>query len=720
MASPGKPTGWRKWVYRLASATVVPALVLLLLELGLRTFGYGYPTRYFINGSAPRRQEAVYTDNTRFGRRFFPPGLVRLGVPLVLPTSKAKDTFRIFVIGESAAMGFPDPAGSFSRVLEVMLRERYPSTRFEVINTAMAAINSHVARPIARECAGHDPDLFIVHLGNNEVVGPFGVAGVIGGHAPNLTLLRANLAAKTTRTGQLIDNLVQRLRPGASPAGWEGMAMYANSHVRGDDPRVTDMLDAFRENLDDICRAGIGAGVPVLLCTVPVNLHDSAPFASEHTPDLTAEQAAQWDRASNAGIAAEEAGRFAEALDRYAEAAAIDASFADLAFRQARCLESLDRQDAARACYERARDLDALRFRSDSAINTTIRGVADRFAAQGVHLVDAERDFAAASPAGVPGEDLFFEHVHMTFKGNYVLARSVFQVLTTQRPPARPPGPPGPADAVPTEAQCAERLAYGPFNRHRAESVIRTMLYDPPFNQQLDRVARDRRWDARPQERQAEFTPERLRASSDAYQRALAAASGDWMLRADFADFLAATGDTKQAIAQYTNVLEEVPHHYRVARQLGNLWLKVGEPERAKACFEAALKSNPDDMFARYDLARVPLAQGQVDTAVAQFTAAALQDPDRAEGLANLAIFLQRLGRYAEARARVEEAFAINPDAPLAHVVMGQLLARDGAVADAIAHYEAAVRSRPRLLPEVTQLQDALRQQEAAKKRTSR
>ena len=36
----------------------------------------------------------------------------------------------------------------------------------------MTAIDSHVTVEIARDCTAHQPDLFIVYLGNNEVVGP--------------------------------------------------------------------------------------------------------------------------------------------------------------------------------------------------------------------------------------------------------------------------------------------------------------------------------------------------------------------------------------------------------------------------------------------------------------------------------------------------------------------------------------------------------------------
>src|SRR5262249_49934397 len=148
--------------------------------------------------------------NMAFERWVFPPALqgVTQPVPFALPKRKAPGTYRIFVLGESAAMGFPDPSTSFARVLEVMLRERHPDTRFEVVNAAMVAINSHIVLPIARQCVRHEPDLFIVHLGNNEVVGPFGAAGVLGPFSASRGMIQANLAVKTARSGQLLHQLV--------------------------------------------------------------------------------------------------------------------------------------------------------------------------------------------------------------------------------------------------------------------------------------------------------------------------------------------------------------------------------------------------------------------------------------------------------------------------------------------------------------------------------
>lgn len=50
-------------------------------------------------------------------------------------------------------MGDPQPAYGASRYLEVLLRERFPHEKFEVVNLGVTAINSHVILPIAREVA---------------------------------------------------------------------------------------------------------------------------------------------------------------------------------------------------------------------------------------------------------------------------------------------------------------------------------------------------------------------------------------------------------------------------------------------------------------------------------------------------------------------------------------------------------------------------------------
>jgi len=224
-------TGWRKWLLRLLLATVIPALFFILLEVGLRVFGFGYPTGFFVKMEG----RDAYTTNRYFGCRFFPPKIARVPAVCEMASEKPEDTCRIFVLGGSAAQGIPDKAFGFSRMLAAMLRERYPGTKFEVINAAMTAINSHVALPIARDCAAHRPDLFVVYMGNNEVVGPYGSGTVFGDFSGQLSLIRADISLKSTRTGQLIAGIFGQ-HEGA--AKWRGMQMFLEQRVRAGDPRM--------------------------------------------------------------------------------------------------------------------------------------------------------------------------------------------------------------------------------------------------------------------------------------------------------------------------------------------------------------------------------------------------------------------------------------------------------------------------------------------------
>jgi hypothetical protein len=137
----GLPPRRPRWQFRLAAAAL-PILGLVLLEGSLRIFGFGFPTGFFLP-SRVRGQEMLI-ENRRFTRRFFPARLARTPQSFAIPAHKSPDTCRIFIMGESAAMGDPEPAFAFGRILAVLLGAEYPGRKFEVINAALTPINSHV------------------------------------------------------------------------------------------------------------------------------------------------------------------------------------------------------------------------------------------------------------------------------------------------------------------------------------------------------------------------------------------------------------------------------------------------------------------------------------------------------------------------------------------------------------------------------------------------
>jgi hypothetical protein len=95
---------------------VVPAVFLAAVELILILVGFGFPTAFFIPGKDP----GTLTPNNWFVWFYHrtPPGSPH---PCIVKIDKPADTVRVFVLGESAAMGTPDPAFGVSRILETML-----------------------------------------------------------------------------------------------------------------------------------------------------------------------------------------------------------------------------------------------------------------------------------------------------------------------------------------------------------------------------------------------------------------------------------------------------------------------------------------------------------------------------------------------------------------------------------------------------------------------
>ncbi len=697
--------------------TLVPVLVFATLEIALWAVNYGDSTAFFLDGLRTEGP-GTWIDNPDFGLWVFPRRLQPSPqpVPFVLPKVKAPGTYRIFVLGESAAMGFPDPSASFARVLQLSLRARYPETRFEVVNTAMVAINSHVALPIARQCARQQPDLFVVHLGNNEVIGPFGAAGVLGPFSPHRRVIQATLAVKTTRTGQLVDRLFQGLATGKKD-GWGGMGMFADSQVRDDDPRLTDIYAHFRENLEDICRVGAEAGIPVVLCTIPVNLRDCAPFASLHAAELADESARAWEQAYKSGVDLEAAEKFAEAIAAYERAAALDERFAELAFRRGRCCAALGKTTEAGALFRRARDLDALRFRSNSTINETIRAVAA--AVDGVRLADAERAFAESSRPGVPGEEFFLEHVHMNFAGNYLLAHTVFETLTKPAPAAL--GPTAPETAAPlSELQCAERLAQTEWIAWKfGTKIYEQLIQGPPFTFQCDHRERCGRWEKKLAAMEARLKADGYKTAIAQYRTAVEQSPDDWMIRMNFGQLLTETDDVPEAKEQYEKVLLQYRHCFTAHYMVGNLELRMKRPRQAELEFHEALRLAPRCLEAHIGLAQAFEQQGMNAEALAIYEQQRRQYPNNAFVLRSLGRFLFRTGKLEEARARLTEALQQEPANVPTHVDLGMTALQLNHVDEAIEHIEAALQIQPEF-PKLRDFLAELRQKREPGKVTDR
>jgi tetratricopeptide (TPR) repeat protein len=582
----------RRWLFRLSAMTLVPALILILIELILRVSGYGYPAGFLLRKKVGGRHLCV--ENLDFGRRFFPTGLERAPLPVLFDAEKPPRTCRIFVLGESAAMGFPAPSFGFARILETLLGARFPNTRFEVVNTAMTAVDSHVVLQIARGCADHHPDLFVVYMGNNEVVGPFGASGILGASSPSLNLIRASIGVKATRTGQLLSNMAQGARRIKGPSStWNGMEMFAERPVPADDPRMESVYFHFSRNLEDICDAGRSCGAKVVVCTMAGNLKDSPPFGSQPSPDLGDRQATEWNGHFEEGIGREATGDYDGAVACYGRAARIDDQRADLQFRLARCQLAARRPDDARRHFVIARDRDTLRFRADTRINATIRAVASGREGDGVYLADVERAFATASADELPGSEFFYEHVHLTFAGNYILARTVFEKVVGLLPETVRGGQTESDAASLSEEECRQRLAFTEWSLVNSLQGTRRLFAVPPFSRQLDGDERNRRVEQQIEQLQRRLETGGFEVALAVCRNALARNQGDFILHMELALLLMQLREFDEAADHFLEVEKSLPHHPAPHVWLGQSLAAEGHRAEALAHCAEALRLRP-------------------------------------------------------------------------------------------------------------------------------
>lgn len=685
------PPRRRLWVFRAVSATVIPAAFFLLLELGLRLAGVGHDTSFFV----PLGGTGELTGNQKFAWQYFPPTGTRAPVMVRFPARKPEGAYRILVLGSSVAMGSPEPAFGFGRVLEQMLRQRYPGVRFEVINAAMEAMNSNVVRAVAEECSGLEGDLYLVYTGNNEVVGPYGLSDSFSGYTPSLAMIRAGMWVKSTRTGQVVNEAVNHARSGGQTPIWRGIEAFASNYVPLGDERLERTYRNFAANLEDICDSARGSGAGVLLCTLAVNLRDCAPVAPRHREGLSPAERRLWMELFDAGRAMHMAGRRQEAAEKYMAAAAVDDRRADLHYMLGRCLAEMGRFAEAKTHLVLARDQDTLRYRADSGINRTIREVGARLAGRGVRLVDVEAALEASprSEGGLIGAELFLEHCHLTYEGNWEVAAKVFGHVDAVLPAWVRQKAAGPAAALDANA-CAERLAFTGWERYRLAATVARLTSRPPFTGQIDHAEQQAaRW-AAVEKLRPHTLPDRRDATLAAHRAAMERSPGDAMMRANYAICLSSFGDPAGAADVWRGLVKEFPIQAEFKRALGLCLIQQGRYADAVAELTRALAIVPQDLHARNNLGAALLWLGRRDEAEKCFRAVLAASPEHADAHVNLASVLAEQGRTADAMAELREALHADSTHPEARRNLARMLVRDSKPGEAVEHLRAVIALR--------------------------
>ena len=645
----------KEWLFRALALFGIPALLFLGLEGGLRLAGFGRPAEFLI----PDERPGYWRTNPDFAGFFLPRNFELRPLNFRIAGRKPANTVRIVVLGESAAQGVPAPAFGFAPQLRAQLRARYPGKDIEVINTGIVAINSHVVYQIARELAKFSPDLFLVYLGNNEVVGPYGPGCAYLSEMPPLWVIRLSVAAKSSRSGQLLAAVFSKLpRRTQRPIEWGGMAMFVNDAVRGDDPRLEAVYQNFAANLRGIVDVATAAGAKTLLCTVVANLKDSAPFLSLHRSDQTEVDLAAWQQVFERGKLAWLLGEEAAARRDLQEALRIDPQYADTAFMLGSQELKAGNIAPARRLLLTAAHWDALRFRPDARINATIRQVA-REQGPGVSLLDAAMllgsDPDATAPP--PGRELLFEHVHFDWNGNYQLALRLAQrvdaVLGGKQPELGP---------WLDSSEVAAALAYTGHERLAMLQRAADIMRNPPFTNQLNYF-----------EDQARLAREISRVETASHS----------------------PESRRQAQAVAEAAIAADPENPALAGIAEGIATDLGDLAGALALARRAAELLPADPAPLADLASLLAQQGKFTEAEKILQHAANQSADPDKLAPSLAALYARMKRFAEGRAYLDRAIARRPADQKLRQMRGNLARLAGNMTAAESEFRAVLDADP-------------------------
>lgn len=365
---------------------LLPLFFFGLLETSLRIAGYGEDTGQW------KQIGNKYTFNPDCAWRYFS-NVKRLPSTIedTFDIQKKENGYRVFVLGGSTAAGFPfQPMGSFSRYIRKRLEMNYPDRTIEVVNLAMAAVNSYTLLNLIPGVIEQKPDVILIYAGHNEYYGALG-AGSMESMGSSKMVAHAVMYLSRFRTYQFMRDLIsgmpgKRTDEGKTGSGTLMARMAEIKSIEYDSPVFHQGIRQFEANLRAIIKKCKAAGVPLILGTLTSNVKDQRPFISVK-------------------------------LSRYPLAKEV--------FEKARAALAAHDLQLADSLFTRAKDLDGLRFRAPTPINATITALGQQFH---VPVVDIDAAFRAAGNGdGLVGDEWMTDHLHPTIEGHQLLGKAYYE-----------------------------------------------------------------------------------------------------------------------------------------------------------------------------------------------------------------------------------------------------------------------------------------------------
>jgi tetratricopeptide (TPR) repeat protein len=297
-------------------------------------------------------------------------------------------------------------------------------------------------------------------------------------------------------------------------------------------------------------------------------------------------------------------------------------------YLQAQALRELDRIEEARRIFRKSRDEDICPLRALTSVREIVADVAQ---AENTGFVDYVSIIRQYSPDGIPGSELFLDHVHPTIEGNRLLALAILEELKQE-------------GIVSGSAMWDENLVA------EISRDLENSLDERTHAQALRKLSRVLTWAGKHDE------AERL------INLAMEMIPEDSKAQIQKGVLLWREGDREAALVHYREAATIDPMNAGVHRSLGILLSELNRMTEAEPELEEAIRLDPELNHVYYDLGIVKEALGKVKEAENAYLRALELDPKHAKSYNNLGVVLAKSGNIAAAYEQFTRAVELDPD----------------------------------------------------------
>lgn len=591
----------------------IPFLFFIILELILRSTNYLGNTDLFVDPNIPTAEYRIPNQNFA-SRYFFYTNVIPSPSIDVFLAEKPENSYRIFAMGGSTAAGYPYGFnGTYSRVVDDILQDAMPDKNVEVVNVGISAINSYTLYDQLDEILEHKPDAIMIYAGHNEFYGALGVGsnenlGAFPGFVRFYLKLQRFKTFLFLRT-VIVDTgkwFASTFSDGEKEQSGTLMERIVNSRsIELDSPKHKLAMIQFQSNLSKIIETFESEEIPVYVSSISSNIKDQEPFV-----DITD-------------------GEQASALSTYKEAK--------------RSIEAQNIQ-SAKEKFLLAKDLDGLKFRAPSEINTIIKNTADKNPL--ATYVPVKEAFEKNSEHGIIGNNLMLEHLHPNQKGYFLIGKTFSEVLLKDLRNENLV-----VNNIDNLDSYFDRMYLTYFDKRVEWHRISTLKQGFPFIQ-----------GRKP-------TPYQISYNPLDYVDSLAFASVHQSLSWDHAKVSAGTfyensGQTDEAIKEYLGLIRNQPWNDSPYIFAARLYLDKNDFQSAEPLLKKAYEINPEEAFISKMLGAIELNRGNVKPAIELLEKSISINPTDPQALFNLSGAYGTNQEFQKALDTAEQVAQLNPNFP--------------------------------------------------------